>query len=231
MVIFDVPAELITAFLMALLLDVRIRGQTIYRSLYILPAFMPLVPVAVLWMWMFDSNYGVVNSVLAFLHIPQPIWLADPNWSKPTLILLNLWTVGTTTIIFLAALQGVPEQLYEAAALDGAGRLRRLWHVTLPMISGATFFNLMVTMIEVFQIFVTAFLLGGSGGASSNTMVGNPQGSLLFYVLYLWDSAFAYLRFGYASAMAWLLFLIIMACTAVLLFGSRRWVYYEAGGS
>jgi multiple sugar transport system permease protein len=192
---------------------------------------MPLVPVAVLWMWMFDSNYGVVNNVLAFLHIPQPIWLADPNWSKPTLILLNLWTVGTTTIIFLAALQGVPEPLYEAAALDGAGRLRRLWHVTLPMISSATFFNLMVTMIAVFQIFVTAFLLGGSSGNSSNTMVGNPQGSLLFYVLYLWDSAFGYLRFGYASAMAWLLFLIIMACTAVLLLGSRRWVYYEAGGN
>lgn len=230
MVVFDVPAELITAFIMALLLNVRIRGQTIYRSMYILPAFMPLVPVAVLWMWMFDSNYGVVNTVLSFLHIPQPIWLADPNWSKPSLILLNLWTVGTTTIIYLAALQGVPAQLYEAAALDGAGRLRRLRHVTLPMVSGATFFNLMVTMIAVFQTFVTAFLLGGSSSGSSNTMVGNPQGSLLFYVLYLWDSAFAYLRFGYASAMAWLLFMIIMACTVVLLLGSRRLVYYEAGG-
>lgn len=142
-----------------------------------------------------------------------------------------MWTVGTTTIIYLAALQGVPVHLYEAAALDGAGRARRLWHVTLPMVSAASFFNLITTMIAVFQIFTEAFLLGGSSSNGNTTPVGNPQGSLLFYVLYLWNSAFDYLRFGYASAMAWLLFLIILACTGVLLLGSRRWVYYESEAS
>ena len=228
MVVFDVPAELITAFLMAILLNAKIRGQTIYRSFYILPAFMPLVPVAVLWMWLFDPNFGVVDGFLGFLHLPQPLWLADPSWSKPTLILLNMWTVGTTTIIYLAALQGVPETLYEAAALDGAGRLRQLWHVTVPMISAATFFNLITTMIAVFQIFTEAYLLGGSSGNQSTAPIGNPQGSMLFFVLYLWSSAFNYLRFGYASALAWLLFVIILGCTAAMLYGSRRWVYYES---
>ena len=229
MVVLDVPAELITALVMALLLNAKIRGQTIYRSFYILPAFMPLVPVAVLWMWMFDPNYGVVDAVLGFLHLPQPIWLNDPSWSKPALILLNMWTVGTTTIIYLAALQGSARPTLRggvagrrgtpapALACDGADGF-----------SAATFFNLITTMIAVFQIFTEAFLLGGSSSNGNSTPVGNPQGSLLFYVLYLWNSAFDYLRFGYASAMAWLLFVIILACTGVLLFGSRRWVYYES---
>ena len=227
MVVFAVPAQLLVAFVMALLLNVQIRGMAMYRSMYILPAFMPAVPVAVLWTWIFNSNYGIVNHVLGSVGLPQPIWLGDPNWSKPTLILLHLWTVGTTAIIYLAALQGVPDHLYEAAALDGAGRLRRLWHVTIPMVSAATFFNLITTMIGTFQIFTEAFILSGSGTGAGNTGVGNPQGSLLFYVLYLWDNAFSYLRMGYASAMAWILFLIVMACTLVMLAGSRRWVYYE----
>ncbi len=166
--------------------------------------------------------------LLGFLHLPQPLWLADPGWSKPTLILMNMWTVGTTTIIYLAALQGVPETLYEAAALDGAGRVRQLWHVTVPMISAATFFNLITTMIAVFQTFTEAYLLGGTSNNTSSTPIGNPQGSMLFFVLYLWSSAFSYLRFGYASALAWLLFMIILGCTAVMLYGSRRWVYYES---
>ncbi len=227
MVLLDVPAQLLVAFVMALLLNVKIRGIALYRSIYILPAFMPAVPVAVLWTWIFNGNYGIVDAALGLVHLPQPVWLADPNWSKPALIFLDLWTVGTTAIIYLAALQGVPDHLYEAAALDGAGPLQRMWHVTLPMVSAATFFNLITTMIATFQIFTEAFILSGSGNGGANTGVGNPQGSLLFYVLYLWENAFSYLRFGYASAMAWVLFLIIMVCTAAMLLGSRRWVYYE----
>jgi multiple sugar transport system permease protein len=134
-----------------------------------------------------------------------------------------MWTIGTTTIIYVAALQDVPEHLYEAAELDGAGALGRLWHVTVPMISPATLFNLITIMIGTFQLFGAAYVIGtgGTGG------IGQPQGSLLFYLLYLWDSAFTYLRFGYASAMAWILFMVIMLCTLILLYGSRRWVYYE----
>ena len=223
MVIVGVPAQLIVAFLTALLLNVKIRGIAIYRTAYLLPAFMPIVPIALLWQMMFNSDTGIVNLTLGSLGLPQPGWFTDPVWSKPGLILLSLWTIGTTTIIYLAALQDVPEHLYEAAELDGAGSLGRIWHVTLPMVSPATLFNLITGMIATFQIFGTAYVIGGSGNAG----VGKPQGSLLFYLLYLWKSAFSYLRFGYASAMAWILFMIIMGCTVILLYGSRHWVYYE----
>jgi multiple sugar transport system permease protein len=218
-----VPAQLIVAFLTALLLNVKIRGMALYRTAYLLPAFMPIVPIALLWQMMFNSDTGIVNLTLGSLGLPQPGWFTDPAWSKPGLILLTLWTIGTTTIIYLAALQDVPAHLYEAAELDGAGSLGRLWHVTLPMVSPATLFNLITGMIGTFQIFGTAYVIGGSGNAG----VGKPQGSLLFYLLYLWKSAFSYLRFGYASAMAWILFVIIMVCTVILLYGSRHWVYYE----
>jgi multiple sugar transport system permease protein len=223
MVIIGVPAQVLAALGTALLLNVKIRGQAIYRSFYLLPAFLPVVPIALLWQFMFNGENGIVNLILGSLGLPEPGWFTDPTWSKPGLILLSAWTVGTTTIIYLAALQDVPSHLYEAAELDGAGWLGRLWNVTVPMISPATLFNLITIMIGTFQLFGTAFVLGtgGTGG------VGQPQGSLLFYLLYLWKVAFSYLRFGYASAMAWILFLIIMAFTLIFLYGSSRWVYYE----
>ena len=227
MVVVGVPAQLATAFITALLLNVKIRGVAVYRTAYILPAFMPIVPITLLWRMIFNSDTGIVNLTLASLGLPQPGWFTDPSWAKPGLILLALWTIGTATVIYLAALQDVPEHLYEAAELDGAGPARKMWHITLPMVSPATLFNLITAMIATFQIFGAAYIIGGN----SNTGVGNPQGSLLFYLLYLWKSAFQYLRFGYASAMAWILFLIIMLCTLVLLYGSRRWVYYEGEGA
>jgi multiple sugar transport system permease protein len=225
MVAVGVPAQLLTAFVTALLLNVKIRGMAIYRTFYLLPAFLPIVPIAYLWQFMFNSENGIVNLALGSIGLPEPGWFIDPNWSKPGLVLLFMWTIGTTTIIYLAALQDVPEHLYEAAELDGAGALRRLWHVTVPMISPATLFNLITVMIATFQLFGVAFVIGAGGGGTYD--VGEPQGSLLFYLLYLWKSAFSYLRFGYASAMAWILFLIIMIFTLILLYGSRRWVYYE----
>jgi multiple sugar transport system permease protein len=223
MVIVGVPAQLLAALVTALLLNVKIRGRAIYRTFYLLPSFLPIIPIALLWQFMFNSENGIVNLALGSLGLPEPGWFTDPTWSKPGLILLFMWTIGTTTIIYLAALQDVPEHLYEAAELDGAGALGRLWHVTVPMISPATLFNLITIMIATFQLFGAAYVIGigGSGG------IGQPQGSLLFYLLYLWKSAFSYLRFGYASAMAWILFTVIMLCTLVLLYGSRRWVYYE----
>ncbi|HZS91040.1 MAG TPA: sugar ABC transporter permease [Chloroflexota bacterium] len=223
MVVAGVPAQLLAAFVTALLLNVKIRGMAIYRSFYLLPAFLPIVPVAYLWQFMFNSENGIVNLALGAVGLPQPGWFIDPNWSKPGLVLLFMWTIGTTTIIYLAALQDVPEHLYEAAELDGAGALRRMWHVTVPMISPATLFNLITIMIATFQLFGIAFVVSNSGSYD----VGEPQGSLNFYLLYLWKTAFSYLRFGYASAMAWILFLIIMFFTLILLYGSRRWVYYE----
>jgi multiple sugar transport system permease protein len=226
LVVVGVPIQLLAAFVTALLLTVNIRGMAVYRAFYILPAFLPLIPVAYLWTFLFNGENGIVNLTLGALHLPEPGWFTDPSWSKPGLILLQVWTIGTTTIIYMAALQDVPVHLYESAALDGAGRLRRLWHITIPMTAPATVFNLITTMIATFQIFATAYVLSGGGDAG----VGNPQGSLMFYILYIWQNAFSYLRFGYASAMAWILFLIVMAFTAVLLIASRRLVYYEGEG-
>jgi multiple sugar transport system permease protein len=223
MVVVGVPAQLLAALVTALLLNVKIRGLAVYRTFYLLPSFLPIVPIALLWQFMFNSENGIVNLALGSLGLPEPGWFTDPAWSKPGLILLFMWTIGTTTIIYLAALQDVPRHLYEAAELDGAGAVGRLWHVTVPMISPATLFNLITIMIGTFQLFGPAYVLGIGGTGS----IGQPQGSLLFYLLYLWKSAFSYLRFGYASAMAWILFMVIMLCTLVLLYGSRHWVYYE----
>lgn len=223
-VVFGVPLTLVAGFLTAVLLNVEVRGQAIYRSALVLPAFLPLVPAAMVWDWMFQAEGGVVNSVLGALHLPQPGWLIDPSWSKPTLILLNLWTVGTVTIIYLAALQDVPDTLYEAASLDGAGWWAKLRHVTLPMVSSATFFNLVTGTIATFQIFATAYVI--SLNTYNQNDVGQPQGSMSFYLIYLWQQAFVNGRFGYAAAMAWLLFIAIMVVTVIMFVVSRRLVYY-----
>lgn len=223
-VVIGVPLSLVFGFLGAVLLNLPVKGQAIYRSALVLPAFLPLVPIAMLWNWMFSAENGIVNFVLAWLHLPQPGWLIDPSWSRPTIILLNLWTSGTVTIIYLAALQDVPDTLYEAASLDGAGWWARLRHVTLPMVSSATFFNLITGIVAGFQIFATAYVI--SLDTNNNVAVGAPQGSLVFYLIYLWQQAFANARIGYASAIAWLLFLVIMVITAILFIGARRWVYY-----
>ena len=226
MVVIGVPLQLLTAFVTALLLTANIRGQSIYRAFYILPAFLPVVPIAYLWTFLFNGENGIINLTLGALHLPEPGWFTDPSFSKPGLILFFLWTIGTTTIIYMAAIQDVPAHLYESAALDGAGRLRRLWHITLPMTSPATVFNLITCMIGAFQIYAVAYVVGGGGDLGA----GDPQGSLMFYILYIWQNAFGFLRFGYASALAWILFLIVMVCTAVLLIASRRLVYYEGEG-
>jgi multiple sugar transport system permease protein len=225
MVIIAVPLTILVAFIQAWLLNFDIKGRAFYRAALVLPAFMPLVAVTVLWAWMFNPEQGIVDIGLGKVGLPQPNWLTDASWAKPCLILLLLWTVGTTTIIYMAALQEVPAHLHEAAQIDGAGIWRRVWHVTLPMVSPATFFNLMIGMINTFQIFAAALVLTTNNFGGS---VGAPEGSLLFPVLYMWNTLFAYTRFGYASAQATVLFILILAVTMVLLIGSRRWVYYEA---
>jgi multiple sugar transport system permease protein len=229
MVIIGVPLTLLVGFGTAVLLNLPVRGQALYRSALVLPAFLPLVPIAMLWNWMFSADNGIVNLVLGWMRLPQPGWLIDPSWSRPTLILLNLWTGGTVTIIYLAALQDVPEALYEAASLDGAGWWSRLRLVTIPLVSSATFFNLITGTVAMFQLFAPAYVI--SLDTNNNVAVGAPQGSLVFYLIYLWQQAFADARIGYASAVAWLLFLVIMVITALLFVGARRWVYYagEAG--
>jgi multiple sugar transport system permease protein len=214
-----VPLFLVTALVYALALNTGVRGIGLYRTIYYLPSVTPGVANAIIWLWMLNPEFGFANVVLHWLGLPQLGWLGDPELAKPSLILMSLWGAGSATLVFLAALQGVPEPLYEAATIDGAGRWGRFVHVTLPMISPAVFFNLIMGMIGSFQVFTAAYVATGGG----------PINATLFYVLYLYRMGFQSFWMGYASALAWVLLVIILAFTAVQFVGARRWVYYEGG--
>ena len=218
----QVPAYVIVSLLLALLLDRAGRSAGFFRTIFFLPKMTPPVAVGILFLLLFNGQNGLINTVLGWFGIAGPAWTTDPAWVKPGLILMSLWTVGASVIILLAALQDVPTELYESSKLDGAGFWRQSLSVTLPMISPALFFIIVVNTIAGLQTFdeaYTAFF--GSG----NTTYSND--AALFYVIYLFQQAFEFLHMGYASAMAWILFAIIMVVTAVQLIVSRRLVYYE----
>lgn len=216
-----VPLQLLLGLSTAIILNQkRLRAQTLYRTIYFLPTLMPVVASTILFLWVLNPQYGIVDNLLAQANLPQPGWFADPNWSKPGIILLSLWAIGTTTVIYLAGLQGVNQELYEAADIDGAGWFHRMLHITIPLVSPVTLFNLVVGLIGAFQVFASVYLAGS--GTS-----GSPEGSLLLYAVYLYANAFQYLQMGYASAMAWILFVIILALTLVVMRTSRWWTHYE----
>ncbi len=220
MVAIAVPLGLFASFLCALLLNLKVRGQAFYRVVYFLPSIVPTVAGTILFLWLLNPQVGLVNSQLAKIGIEGPNWMADPNWSKPGLILLGMWGMGGTIIIYLSGLQDVPQSLIEAAELDGANWFQRLWHITIPMVSPITLFNLITGMIGMFQYFAQAYVVGGGGN------LGRPLGSTLFYSVYLYQNAFLFLKMGYASAMAWILFIIILLLTLLLLKLSNRFTYY-----
>jgi len=205
----------------ALLLNVRLRAQPIFRTLVFLPSLVPTIASAILWKWMFNQRLGIINQILSPLlglfHQPPPPWLDQSKWVVPSLALMSVWSVGNTVIIYLAGLQDVPRELYEAAELDGAGPLRRLWSVTIPMISPVIFFNLIMAIIGILQVFDTPFMM----------TKGGPNRASYFYTFYLYDSAFTYLKMGYASAMAWIQLLLVLALTGIAFWSSKRWVYYQ----
>jgi multiple sugar transport system permease protein len=211
------PAGLIVALALALLLNLKIRGQTIYRTIIFLPSLVPVVASAMVWLWLFNQRLGLLNYGLGLIGIEGPGWLSDAKWAMPSLAFMSLWGVGNTVIIYLAGLQDVPQELYEAAEIDGANRWQRLWHVTIPMISPVIFFNLIMAIIGTWQVFTIPFIMTG-GGADYST---------LFYTMYLYNNAFNYLRMGYASAMAWIQLLIILAFTALAFWTSSKWVHYQ----
>ncbi len=212
-----VPLQLIVAFGLALLLNQNVRGLSIYRTVYYLPYITPAVAFAVVWIQILNPEFGVLNNLLAIVGIHPIKWLFDPTWAKPAFILMSLWLVGFQMIIFLAGLQGVPKELHEAAAIDGANTWRRFWNVTMPIMSPVIFFNLVIGIIGSFQIFTGSFII----------TKGGPQDSTLFMVLYIYRNAFEYFKMGYAVTLSWLLFLIIMIFTAIQFFFANRWVYYE----
>jgi multiple sugar transport system permease protein len=217
----SVPATMIISLGLAMMLARVGRAAGLFRTIFYMPVMTPLVAVGVLYLLLFNGDFGLINRALELIHIKGPYWTSDPHWVKPGLVLIALWAVGSNVVIYLAALTGVPQQLYDAAAMDGASRWRRFKDVTLPMISPALFFTFIILTIAGLQTFeqvYTAFF-------NANTPTGND--AALFYVIYLFQQAFTYLHMGYASALAWLLFLIIAIVTAVQIVLSRRFVYYE----
>lgn len=225
-VLFSVPLGVLLSLFLALLLNQKIAGISLFRTIFFLPSVTNMVAVSILWMWVFNPEFGLLNRGLAMLGISGPLWLQSETWAKPALILMSLWGVGGGMIITLAALQSIPAELYEAAELDGARSWRKLIHITLPLISPALFFNLIMNIIGSFQVFTQAFVMTASASEGSE---GGPNNATLFFVLYLYKKAFQQFKMGYASALAWILFLIILVFTAVQFGLSRRWVYYESG--
>lgn len=228
MVIIGTPVSLAAGLGLAVLLNQKIRGLSVFRTVFYLPSIVPIVASSLLWLWILNPQYGLLNGALKVLGLPQPNWLMDPSYTKPALIIMGLWSVGNVMIIFLAALQDVPRSLYEAAEMDGANAGQKFVHITLPGISPVIFFQLIMSIINYFQYFTQAYLLigGSTGGSGLNNMSGGAENSLLFYSLYLFHNAFGYLKMGKASAMAWILFIIVMAVTAIIFKTQDRWVTY-----
>jgi multiple sugar transport system permease protein len=218
-VFVSVPLKLIFALAVAMILDKGVRAIGWYRALYYLPSILGgSIAVAVLWRQLFEND-GLINTVLGVVGVDGPNWLSDPRYSLTTLIVLALWQFGSPMLIFLAGLRAIPQELYEAAEIDAAGKMRRFFAITLPLLAPVIFFNLVLQMIEAFKSFSGAFVISGGKGA--------PLDSLLFFTVYLYNEAFSYFRMGYASALAWVLLLIIAAFTAIAFWSSKYWVHYE----
>jgi multiple sugar transport system permease protein len=223
MILVSTPLQIAFAIGCAVVLTRPKRGVGIYRTMFFLPTMVPVVAATLGFLFILNPA-GPIDHVLGFLHVPKPLWFQDPKWSKPGLVLLGLWGIGNTMIIFLASLLDVPRQLYEAADIEGASAWQRFRHITLPMISPVIFFAVVTGVIYGFQYFTEGYVAAGGEGS-----LGNPQGSLLFYPIWLYQQAFESFHLGYASAMAWMLFLIIMICTLILIRTSKRWVHYQGG--
>lgn len=220
-VLISVPLGLLGSLLLASLLNQRVKGETIFRTLFYLPSLTPTAAAAILWIWLLHYEVGLVNYLLSLVGIQGPRWLGSIQWAIPAIILIGLWTGmgGGRMIIFLAGLQGVPREFYEAAEIDGAGRWHKFRHITLPMISPTIFFNLVLGIIGALQVFTTAFI----------TTKGGPGRASWFFALHVYTNAFEYFDMGYACTLAWLMFLVILVFTIIQVRLSDMWVYYAGG--
>lgn len=216
-VFLGTPISLIFAFAMAMLLNMDIKARGFFRTVFYLPYIVPAVASAAVWMWLLNPDLGLLNSLLRSLHLPTSQWLYDEKSVIPTLIFIGLWTTGNTIIIFLAGLQGISRHYYEAIDVDGGNSIHKLIYITIPMMTPTVFFNLIMGFTGAFQGFIQPYIL----------TQGGPNNASLFYVFYLWREAFQFARMGSASAMAWVLFVIIMFFTGIVFLTSGKWVYYE----
>lgn len=220
-VVLSVPLTTFGSMLIALLLNQKIKGMRFFRTIFYLPAVLTGVAVYLLWMQLLSPT-GLINDVLSVFGIQGPAWLLDANWTKPSLILMQTWSLGGGMLLYLAALQGVPPSLYEAAEIDGATAFRKFWHISLPSITPVVFFDLVTGTIGGFQVFQQAYVMTDNGK-------GGPQNSLLFFNLHMWNEAFTSFNMGYAMSMSWVLFVIVMVITLVNIKLAPRWVHYEGG--
>lgn len=216
--LFSVPLSLIVSLGVALLLNQAVRGLSVFRTIYYLPSVVSGVSVMVLWMWIFNPQIGLINTVLGYFGIQGPGWIFDPDWALPALIIMSLWgAIGGKMIIWLAGLNGIPSVLYEAAELDGAGPFGKFWNITVPMLTPTIFFNLIMSIVGTLQTFGEAYVM----------TKGGPMNATLFYNYYLFVKAFEHFEMGYASALAWFLFILIMLVSLAVIRSSDAWVYYE----
>lgn len=216
--LLSVPLGIVAGVALALLLNLPLKGMGVYRTIFFVPSIVPVVATSIVFLWILNPDKGLVNTLLRLVGVTGPNWLQDIHWALWSLVFMSLWTVGGSMVIYLAGLKDIPAHLYEAATIDGASALQRLRHITLPMLTPVIFFNLVMGLIGVFQYFTQAFIM----------TQGGPADSTHFYALYLFERAWRYLNMGYASAMGWVLFLVIMAITAFLFATQKRWVHYEA---
>ncbi len=216
--LFAVPLGTFFGIMLAMLLNMKVKGMSAWRTVFYLPSITPVVATSLVWLWMFNPRGGIINYVLSLVGIRGPGWLGSPEWAKPALILMSLWGVGTAVVIYLAALQDVPRELMEAAQLDGANSGQQIWYVTLPMISPVILFVVITGLIGAFQYFTEVHVMTGGSGS--------PADSTLMMSIYLWQSAFQFFKMGYAAAQAWIMFVIVVAFTVVLFRVSGRVVYY-----
>jgi multiple sugar transport system permease protein len=215
--LMSVPLHVVVGYLLALLLNQKVVGLSIWRMIFYFPSVLSGVAVIILWILVLSPEFGLVNSLLAYVGIEGPNWLGDPKWALSSLVMMSLWGVGGSMLIYLAGLQGIPTEMYEAAKVDGANELQQFWHITIPMTSPVIFFNFVIGMIGALQTFDTAFIATNGG----------PAWSTYFYMLHLFNTAFEELKMGYASALAWVLFLYIMILTVLVFRFGAAWVFYE----
>jgi multiple sugar transport system permease protein len=222
-VVLSIPLTMVVGFGIALLLNQDIGGQSFYRVVYYLPAVIPGIAVSLLWLWLYQPEFGLINWFLSLFGIQGPRWLYDTQTAKLALVIISVWSAGSNMLVFLAGLQGIPTHLYEAATIDGASSWRRFTNITIPMISPTMFFLLVTNIISSFQVFTNVYIMtqDAQGGA------GGPAHSTMMYVLYLYNMAFRQFRMGTACALAWVFFVIILLVTGLIFRSSSVWVYYE----